>query len=55
MKNVKYKTWKCPICQKTAKNLIIDKYQLKVIEEMYDLPNHPTLIVLDKNGNLDLI
>lgn len=44
---------RCPICRKNVKVLIIDKFQLRILEQIQDLPTPPKKIVYKRDGSLD--
>ncbi|CAD8146691.1 unnamed protein product [Paramecium octaurelia] len=53
MIKVEHKKWICPICKKVCFHLIIDKYQLFIIERIKQLEISVDQIVLDHNGQMD--
>jgi hypothetical protein len=44
----------CPICKKDSRNPIVDKFQLRIIEEIKDLARLPSKVIFYKNGKIDL-
>jgi hypothetical protein len=48
------RSWRCPLCAIDARNLVIDKFQLRVIEEIRDLPRRPEKVTYHKDGKIDL-
>ncbi|CAD8148160.1 unnamed protein product [Paramecium pentaurelia] len=53
MIKVEHKKWICPICKKVCFHLMIDKYQLFIIERIKQLEISVDQIVLDHNGQMD--
>jgi hypothetical protein len=50
----KERSWKCPICGKDARSPVVDKFQLRVMEEIRDLPRLPAKVTFHKGGKIDL-
>ncbi|CAK62578.1 unnamed protein product (macronuclear) [Paramecium tetraurelia] len=53
MIKVEHKKWICPICKKVCFHLVIDKYQLFIIERIKQLEISIDQLALDHNGQLD--
>ncbi|CAD8061940.1 unnamed protein product [Paramecium sonneborni] len=53
MIKVEHKKWICPICKKICFHLVIDKYQLFIIERIKLLEISIDQLALDHNGQLD--
>ncbi|CAD8151494.1 unnamed protein product [Paramecium pentaurelia] len=53
MIKVEHKKWICPICKKVCFHLVIDKYQLFIIERIKKLEISIDQLALDHTGQLD--
>ena len=47
------RAWLCPLCKRDARILIVDKYQLTIMEQIRDLSKAPGKIIYFSNGNID--
>lgn len=49
----KIRNWQCPICSKDCRKLIIDKLQMKMMQEFEDQQNLPRMITWHRDGRID--